>query len=196
MEALERTTSRESVRSRGSSHHLSAAVTPPMQHRKSRFVDADTSNADVERASISMPPPNSRLSPRQYSSRRLSKASDVSISLHSSTPSPEHGTRTRNSAVIDDMDSTPTIDGMKKAPRSPTGEPGSLPDAAPIQPRSDLPDLESNRMSFSSLYSLGSNIYDRARGAMPSAPSSVAGSEPDGTSNRGLDEDKMLTCSQ
>ncbi|KAK8253836.1 histidine phosphatase superfamily-domain-containing protein [Phyllosticta capitalensis] len=44
-------------------------------------------------------------------------------------------------------------------------------------PTSSAPDKESNRMSFSSLYSLGSQIYNSARNS--GGPSSVAGSEPD-----------------
>ncbi|KAK8157128.1 histidine phosphatase superfamily-domain-containing protein [Phyllosticta citrichinensis] len=48
-------------------------------------------------------------------------------------------------------------------------------DAAPA---ASLQDKESNRMSFSSLYSLGSQIYNSARNS--GGPSSVAGSEPDG----------------
>lgn len=44
-------------------------------------------------------------------------------------------------------------------------------------------DKESNRMSFSSLYSLGSQIYNSARGS--GGPSSIAGSEPDGMFGHG-----------
>ncbi|KAK7537628.1 histidine phosphatase superfamily-domain-containing protein [Phyllosticta citricarpa] len=51
-------------------------------------------------------------------------------------------------------------------------------DAAPT---ASLPDKESNRMSFSSLYSLGSQIYNSARNS--GGPSSVAGSEPDAKSD-------------
>ncbi|KAK8172182.1 hypothetical protein BKA80DRAFT_262283 [Phyllosticta citrichinensis] len=51
-------------------------------------------------------------------------------------------------------------------------------DAAPA---ASLQDKESNRMSFSSLYSLGSQIYNSARNS--GGPSSVAGSEPDGMSS-------------
>jgi hypothetical protein len=50
-----------------------------------------------------------------------------------------------------------------------------LPDAALRQPLLKDVDTESNRLSLSSLYSLGST----AHGAKGSGPSSVAGSEPD-----------------
>lgn len=55
---------------------------------------------------------------------------------------------------------------------------GSLSDGSLQPPRSD-PETDSNRVSFSSIYQIGTALYDRARGAMASAPSSVAGSEPD-----------------
>jgi hypothetical protein len=41
------------------------------------------------------------------------------------------------------------------------------------------PETESNRMSFSSLYSFGSGIMNGVKGISGSGPSSVAGSEPD-----------------
>ncbi|KAF2761411.1 hypothetical protein EJ05DRAFT_473913 [Pseudovirgaria hyperparasitica] len=52
----------------------------------------------------------------------------------------------------------------------------ALPDAMIPPSRSD-PELESNRMSFSSLYSVGSAIYNAARGT--SGTSSITGSEPE-----------------
>ena len=58
----------------------------------------------------------------------------------------------------------------------------SLPDAAVPSSTSTMGDSESNRMSFSSLYSLGSAIYNSARGnASSGPPSSTGASDQDGT---------------
>jgi hypothetical protein len=52
-----------------------------------------------------------------------------------------------------------------------------LPEAALRPGKPSDPETESNRLSFSSLYSLGSAIYDRARGVGVSGPSSAMESE-------------------
>lgn len=175
MEPLERTTSAESVRSRASnsSHHLPAASAGPSS-RKGRFVDADTTSGDVDRASISMPPPSSKLVARPHGSRRPSKASESSIPSVTAQLQ-ELGYKMRDTSAIDDSENTPTLEGTRKSNVSPAP---SLPDAALHGQRSE-PSLESNRMSFSSFYNMGSALYDRARGAISSTPSSVAGSESD-----------------
>ncbi|KAL1311320.1 hypothetical protein AAFC00_001498 [Neodothiora populina] len=86
-----------------------------------------------------------------------------------------------SSAIEDDHDATPTTDVRQGDNISPTP---SLLESTQNHPRSD-PDADSNRVSFSSIYQIGSALYDRARGAMGSGsaagsgPSSVAGSEPD-----------------
>lgn len=80
-----------------------------------------------------------------------------------------------SSAIDDSNDTTAAIEEQRRGNLSPTG---SIPDSALQIPRSDN-DSDANRVSFSSIYQIGSALYDRARGAMASAPSSVAGSEPD-----------------
>ncbi|EOD49947.1 putative cortical actin cytoskeleton protein asp1 protein [Neofusicoccum parvum UCRNP2] len=95
-----------------------------------------------------MPPPNPKPIARQQPDRRPSKASDTLVPASSIFDHPE----AQNSSAIDD-DPTPTTAMSPSA------------------------DKESNRMSFSSLYSLGSQIYNSARGS--GGPSSIAGSEPD-----------------
>lgn len=86
-----------------------------------------------------------------------------------------------NASAIDDTEesteTTPTLEAKQKDNISLST---SLPDAA-LQGSRGEPDLEPNRMSFSSsVYQLGSVLYDRARGAMTTSnPSSVTGSEVD-----------------
>ncbi|OJD39738.1 uncharacterized protein BKCO1_2000157 [Diplodia corticola] len=148
-ESLTRTASAESTRSRHGSHSLSGASSP-LANRKSRSADPGTSLGDVDRASISMPPPNPKPTARQQHDRRPSKASDSLVAASLALDQPD----SQNTSAIDD-DPTPTV--------------------------ASAADKESNRMSFSSLYSLGSQIYNNARSS--GGPSSVAGSEPDAKSD-------------
>jgi hypothetical protein len=75
-------------------------------------------------------------------------------------------------------DTTPTLEGNRNPQSTP---PLMLPEAALRQSKPRDPETESNRLSFSSLYSLGSAIVDRARGIGVSGPSSSAGSEHERT---------------
>ncbi|KAK4542569.1 hypothetical protein LTR36_006617 [Oleoguttula mirabilis] len=155
---LTRTTSVESARSQNSSHVLSAASSTASLSRKGRFADMDTSNGDVDRASISMPPPakpNERLNHRyQPVSRRGSKVDQNGLlsTEHSRSDENMKPRVASSSAVEDSVGSLSDTSGMASAAR-----------------RSE-PDLEANRMSFSSLYNYGR-----------SGPSSVGGgSDQDG----------------
>ncbi|KAK5128528.1 hypothetical protein LTR85_003198 [Meristemomyces frigidus] len=155
---LTRTTSVESTRSQSSSHVLSAASSTASSSlsRKGRFADMDTSNGDVDRASISMPPPakpNERLNHRyQTLSRRGSKVDQTGLLPADNINENMKPRVLSGSAVEDSAGSLPETSGIPSAAR-----------------RSE-PDLEANRMSFSSLYNYGK-----------SGPSSAAGgSDQDG----------------
>lgn len=82
-------------------------------------------------------------------------------------------------------ESTPTLAGMSGNTSVPAG--GALPDSA-VDTRARAPDLDSNRMSFSSLYNYGTGLYNAAKNAYTSAPSSITGSEADGVKSRTIDE--------
>ncbi|KAF2814982.1 uncharacterized protein BDZ99DRAFT_566894 [Mytilinidion resinicola] len=170
MEQLSRTVSTESTRSRTSPHILSSG-TANVTTRKARSIDPDTTSGNAERASISMPPPASLA--RQYPSRRPSKASDSGILTTAGLV--ENLGALRNGSAIDETETTPTLEGSRGGSIS-TAQTLTLPDAARRQSRSEV-DTESNRMSFSSLYSLGSAIYNGTRAL--SGSSSVI-SEPEG----------------
>ena len=160
MDPLSRTTSRESVHSRKSSHALlSGSPSLSTSSRKGRSLEPEGTVApQVDRASLSMPPPASKTMPRQFHSRRPSKASDSGVAAAGSLPAESSTERARHSwAIADD---------------------GHLVAGQPLVPRHAAEaETESNRLSLSSLYSLGSAIYSTARGAMQSYPSSIAGSE-------------------
>lgn len=168
MEQLSRTVSAESTRS-WTPHLLASGSSSSAASQKARSLEPETGGATVERCSVSMPPPASMAVPRQFPSRRPSKASDSSPFSSSSAP--------RYGSAIDDTDTvTPTLEAAREGAAAASAL--TLPDAH-RQPRSDG-DGESNRMSFSSLYSIGSAIFPNTRGM--SGPGSVAGSEAEGMS--------------
>ncbi|KAF2657993.1 hypothetical protein K491DRAFT_756432 [Lophiostoma macrostomum CBS 122681] len=168
MEELTRTTSVESSQSW---HPLSSTSSGTASSRKARTSEAEIGGANVERASISMPPSAGKAIARQFPSRRPSKASDSSL-LESFGAS-------RNSCAIEETGSTPTLEAARHG-FVPTTHTLTLPDASYFRSKSDA-DAESNRLSFSSLYSLGSVIMNTARGV--SGPGSATGSsEAEGTS--------------
>jgi inositol-hexakisphosphate/diphosphoinositol-pentakisphosphate 1-kinase len=178
MDSLVRTTSTES--SRSTSHPLTSTPYHSPPSLKGRSAAPDTTSGNVERADISMPPPASQSIARRYSitSQMASQASgspEVSNPLLSSDNAPK--VCTSNSAV-DDTDTTPTLEGTQANNINAAGP--VLPEAAIQAPRVET-DIDSHRMSFSSLYSFGSAIYNGIQGRPPvSGPSSVAGSEPEG----------------
>lgn len=160
--ALSRSASSESTRSWQQLSSASGATTTAAG-RKSRGSEPATGEAmNVERASVSMPPPGSRTM-RQIPSRRQSKASDSSHL--------EFLGHSRNSsAIIDEADTTPTLEARGGlAPLNPLLLPESF-----RHPRSDVDAAESKRLSISSVVS---SIVNNARGYSWSGRSSVAGSE-------------------
>ncbi|KAF2735059.1 hypothetical protein EJ04DRAFT_552251 [Polyplosphaeria fusca] len=166
MEQLSRTASAESTRSRTTTHPLaSSSSSSSPADRKARAPQAETGGGNVERASVSMPPPASKSVPRQFPSRRSSKALDLLESIGF----------VKNGSAVDELETTPTLEGARHGTQA-SAHTLVLPDAAYRAARSDT-DAESHRMSFSSLYSIGSTIYNTTRGL--SGPSSVTGSEPD-----------------
>ena len=139
---LNRTVSTESTRA-------PALLQSSAASRKVRASE-ETSDASAVRASISMPPPASKAVPRQFPSRRPSKAEDTSVL--------ETLTEPQASSAIDDSDSlTPTLESSR-----------TLTDRRPES---------ESRLSFSSasLYSIGSGIYPTTH--RMSGPASNSGSD-------------------
>lgn len=162
---LSRTVSAESTQSW---QQLTTASGASAAGRKARSSEPETGGGNVERASVSLPPLGSKAI-RQIPSRRPSKASDSSLF--------EYFGSVRSGSAIEESDATPTLEGS----RGGLGQvnPLLLPEAFRL-PRSDVDGAESNRLSFSSLYSIGSAIFANNRGHSWSGRSSVVGSEPEG----------------
>ncbi|KAF2167219.1 hypothetical protein M409DRAFT_54406 [Zasmidium cellare ATCC 36951] len=164
MDPISRTTSQESVRSHSSGHILSAASSGS-SNRKGRYAEIDATVGETDRASISMPPPSTKTSTRyQNISRRPSRISEAQLL----TP-PHLAHYETQTAMADSDEATSTLDGAGRA------APGNTPASdIPSGIRRSEPDLDSHRMSFSSLYGSG-------RSALASGPSSVGGgSDQDG----------------
>lgn len=183
MEALSKTVSRESDGSKAAPHNLSPSSSNTS--RKGRSAEAETVSGNVERASISMPPPQSAASiARQSISRRASKASDSQLIAAGIIPTTESGEVVDVHREEADSETTPTLSGNF---RSSQAAPLVLPEAA-LRPSSQYVESEQSqhhghRLSVSSIHSLGSVIYHHIKSHAPghtaSNPSSVAGSEPD-----------------
>ncbi|KAK4620521.1 Inositol hexakisphosphate and diphosphoinositol-pentakisphosphate kinase [Fulvia fulva] len=162
MAPLSRQTSQDSVRSHSSGHHLSAGAAPST--RKGRFADLDTTQGETDRASLSMPPsihnPKFRY---QDLSRRSSRMSE---SVHHQAPASsshhENTTAASASAMAEPEEVAAKLEAVRNRATS------DIPSAV----RRSEPDLDSNRMSFSSLYGSG-------RSALASGPSSVGGGSDD-----------------
>jgi len=190
------------------SRHLLTASTPSIKSRKSRSADVETTEADgvpskpsfssssnpssqasvaVATGTTNRPSTARSVNSAHYrhslyspsSSRRpseISLYSTASVALHEATGKMSN----RSSAIIDDSaDLTPTAEGLRHSNVFPTAAVISDPPSTLEPPRTDAESESKERLSFSSLYNIGSSLYDRASRAMTSGPSSVADSEPD-----------------
>ncbi|KAE8441965.1 hypothetical protein EG329_004132 [Mollisiaceae sp. DMI_Dod_QoI] len=174
-------------KSRTSSHNLSSTSTATsMTSRKGRYAEPLPAQINSDRASISMPPPQTRPSIK-------SRTPSVASRQGSENLQPIPGTLSNRSrddiAVEEDFDTPKLIPGVM----TDESKHYQLPDAA-LRQKPSMPDMESKRMSVSSIYSLNS-----ARA--PSSAASANGSEPGsaiGTrqSSGTLSPNKVLGISQ
>ncbi|KAL8932813.1 MAG: hypothetical protein Q9216_006661 [Gyalolechia sp. 2 TL-2023] len=174
------------LRSRTPSHTLlHSNLDPSITSRKSRFADAGTTEGSTGRASISMPPPANKPSTYKPSAiRRPSYGLNVGIGL-------EKGDKSKSSiSGVKQIDQSPVMEDNEQTPNIQT-LPASEP-CSPLAPDSSLKhsassattENDGNRLSLSSLYSLGSAIYNGTVGvhsAPVSAASSNAGSVKSGS---------------
>lgn len=155
---------------------LSSSPSSSSLNRKGRFADTGTTGIDIGRASISMPPPTNKSSAvyrpsinRRPSATVLNNENRMNRASMDSALSSKSG---NESTVLDDVEGTPNQGGSQGALTEPTAT-LTVPEAS-LRPPSDT-DGSSNRLSLSSLYSLGSAIYSGANGPA-SAPQSTASS--------------------
>ena len=147
--------------------------------RKSRFADAGTVGGNVGRASISMPPPATKPS-------SIYKPANVRRPTGAQNPSDSKDGKasfdgTAEERLIGEGALPEELEKITSSHSVPTSEPHS-PSAhsdSSLKPTSLTSNKAGDRLSFSSLYSLGSAIYNGTTGptsAPPSAASSTAGS--------------------
>jgi inositol hexakisphosphate/diphosphoinositol-pentakisphosphate kinase len=175
MDPLERTSSKESAASaqlRPSPHNLSSASS--ISSRKARS-EVETSSGNVERASLSMPPPATKPVARQFPAGRPRKGSDGQLVTPPESLKDKAGKAT--SSTIDEEDVRPASDGIDNAPQDPLSKPHAALHSAKAMEHEPDP----KRASISSLYSIGSAIYNGARGIAGSYAGSIAESEPYGS---------------
>ncbi|KAF8857659.1 hypothetical protein BDZ45DRAFT_426719 [Acephala macrosclerotiorum] len=190
LDNLSRKPSIPNPKSRSPSYDLSSASSiKSMMSKKGRHAEPQPAQIHSDRASISMPPPQTRPS---ITSRTPSlKSRQGSEHLLPSPPAlPSRRPSKEDIAVQEDFD-TPRLSPGIMADESRYYH---LPEAA-LRPKASMPDMESKRMSVSSMYSLNS-----ARVA-PSSAASANGSEPGNaigtrTSSGTPSQNKVLSISQ
>lgn len=157
---------------------LSASQNAAPPSRKSRFADAGTTGTNVGRASISMPPPTTKPSSMYKPSavRRPSAMQNATILKGAEAgldgTAEEKAIGDTNGLV--DIEKTTSLPGTQSGSASEPHSPAGNSDTALKPPNSTL-NKPGDRLSFSSLYSLGSAIYTGATG-LASAPQSTASS--------------------
>lgn len=154
--------------------------------RKNCFADVGTSGGNIGRASLSMPPlsppPSSIYGPS--SSRRPSlvkdanDAKDTEVEMDGTKEAKAQG----HVAPLQELEKTVNLPSLQGTIASEPHNPTDLLESSlkPPNPNSNKP---GDRLSFSSLYSLGSALYNGATGvssAPQSAASSLAGSVKSG----------------
>jgi len=165
------------IKSRTTLHSLlSPSTVSSTASRKGRSADADTSDGDVRRANISMPP--STINPSAISQPTDSRHPSVLAQRTAATTMDGPVERsTASSPVLSDSERMPVLTGAQEnhSTASPRGSADM--DLTARSPKSSGTgsDVDNHRLSISSIYSLGSTTYSGVGG---SAAPSTAGSHP------------------
>ena len=156
---------------------LSAPNNAALQSRKSRFADVGTVGGNIGRASISMPPPVTKPSSiyRPASSRRPTNLPSAMDSREGDAGLDSTGEESAggDAAALQDLEKTTSLPGSQGT-FAPESSSPLVPLESSLKPPSASLNKPGDRLSFSSLYSLGSAIYGAA--GLSSAPQSAASS--------------------
>lgn len=154
---------------------LTASQNTAIQSRKSRFADVGTIGGNIGRASISMPPPTTKPS-SIYRPSTVRRPTATQTAMEN-TDGPNSLDRATEEKVIGGAN------GMKELERTASAQslllselhsPSGFSDSG-LKPAASSMNKSGDRLSFSSLYSLSSAIYNGATG-VTSAPQSTASS--------------------
>lgn len=170
---------------------LSTSSDTALPSRKSRFADPGTAGGNIGRASVSMPPPATKPSSiyRPANSRLPVTTLNATETKEegSTIDGAREGQALSDSAAFEELHKTASLPNSQAAAASEPQSPSGLADFGLRPPGPGL-GRPGDRLSFSSsLYSLGSAIYNGAAGlssAPQSAASSNAGSIKSGTSEQ------------
>ena len=161
------------------SHSLLSSQNAAVPNRKSRFADVGTTGYNVGRASISMPPPATKPSSiyKPSAVRRPSAMHHTGMDIKEVEAgidgTIEEGVA-RDSTGLDEIERTISLSGSQRTSASDQQIPSAVLDAS-LKPQTPNLTKPGDRLSFSSLYSLGSAIYNGATG-VASTPQSTASS--------------------
>ena len=149
--------------------------------------EAGTVNRIIKHDSMSMPPRSKLVVSQQASSN-----SPSSLNTSETSQGNEQSDRTTEKELerLGDQEKTPNIPSYDGRAAASTYTQLTLPDAALRPPKIESADGESNRMSFSSLFSLGSAVYGGA--ANVSAPQSTASSTAGSVKGYITDQNNMM----
>jgi inositol hexakisphosphate/diphosphoinositol-pentakisphosphate kinase len=157
-------------KARAISNTLFPGATPnPASSHKGRYAEPGTTTTHADRASISMPPPPTIARTRTSSSYSNAKSRTSESSKQGTYPENQSRRSSKEDIAVEDIETPRLSPGiMSEDPKL-----SQLPEAS-LRTRPSIPDMESKRMSVSSIYSLSSA---RAGGGAPSSAASANGSE-------------------
>ena len=173
---------------------LSSSPNSNISNRKSRFADAGTVGGNVGRASLSMPPPATKPSSIYRPATARLPSSLVNTTGVGESASGVDGTK--DAAILSEygataeLQRTVSVPGLQDDIAAESHSPSKFSDSGLKPPAQGL-NKPGDRLSLSSLYSLGSAIYDKATG-QSSAPLSGASSNA-GSVKSGVIEQQAST---
>lgn len=154
---------------------LTATQNAAVPSRKSRFADVGTIGGSIGRASISMPPPATKPSSiYRPSSIRRPTALQKSMENNDGPSSLDGSLDERATGATNALEELDRVASSQSVPTSDPHSPSGYLESS-LKPAASSLTKPGDRLSFSSLYSLGSAIYNGATG-MASAPQSTASS--------------------
>ena len=169
---------------------LSTSPNTAMSSRKSRFADVGAVGGSVGRASLSMPPPQSKPSSiyRPSAARlpsNLVNATGVAELVNGTDGAKDADPTSSDYGAMAELQKTASLpatqSGMETEPQSPS----KLSDSG-LRPPASTVNKPGDRLSMSSIYSIGSAIYDKATGL--SAAASTVSSNAGSTKSAGLEQ--------
>jgi inositol hexakisphosphate/diphosphoinositol-pentakisphosphate kinase len=141
----------------------------PASSQKGRYAEPGTTTTHADRASISMPPPPVITRARTSSSYSNTRSRPSDSSKQGNSSENQSRRSSKEDIAVDDLETPKLSPGiMSDDPKL-----SQLPDAS-LRTRPSMPDMESKRMSVSSIYSLSSA---RAGGGPSSSAASANGSD-------------------